>query len=206
MKLSILTPSLTLRDKYYKNLLEQIKKQLTLDNCQDAEIRPFWKENFDYFRYEFKEEVEFILMIDDKENTIGYKRNKLLEYAKGDYLCFVDCDDRISENYFELLLKAIKTNPDCCSLNGIITTDGINAKEFKHSIKYTSWYEENNIYYRPPNHLNCIKSEIAKQFLFPETNSGEDMDWSLKIQRSGLLKNECEIKETLYYYDYISNK
>jgi glycosyltransferase involved in cell wall biosynthesis len=150
--------------------------------------------------------VEILCQIDNGEATIGQKRNDLLSNAKGEYLCFIDDDDRISSNYISLVLEAIQKNPDCCSLNGLIITNGINPKNFIHSIKYNSWYEENNIYYRPPNHLNCIKSQIAKQFKFPCISNGEDRDWSMQIASSGLLKTESEINETIYYYDYISNK
>jgi hypothetical protein len=62
------------------------------------------------------------------------------------------------------------------------------------------------VYYRPPNHLNVIKASIAKQFKFPEKNFGEDMEWSMQIQQSGLLKTEAHIDETLYYYIYKTNK
>ena len=95
---------------------------------------------------------------------------------------------------------------DCCSLNGLMTTDGLNPIEFKHSIKYNNWFEKNGILYRNPNHLNCIKSSIAKQFKFNHKNLGEDMDWSYQILQSNILKTEHEIQETIYFYDYISNK
>jgi glycosyltransferase involved in cell wall biosynthesis len=191
MLLSILIPSLVSRNKKLDALCNSI--------------------TFQMHQYMLGEKIDFgvfelLCQIDNGEMSIGQKRNELLDSAKGEYLCFIDDDDTISADYIELVLKGIKTKPDCCSLNGLITTDGGNPKAFVHSIKHNNWYEENNIYYRPPNHLNCIKSQIAKQFKFPLTNSGEDADWSMQIAKSGLLKTESEIKETIYYYDYISNK
>lgn len=206
MKLSILVPTLSERQKSCCNLIRQVKEQLTLSGLPDVSLRPFWMEDYDFHRITFEEGVEILFLTDEKQNNVGHKRNVLLDYAKGDYLAFVDDDDRIADKYFELLINGVKSNPDCCSLNGIISFDGINPKKFIHSLKYNSWYEENNIYYRPPNHLNCIKSSIAKQFKFPEINSGEDKNWSMQIAESGLLKNEFEIEETLYFYDYVSNK
>jgi len=81
---------------------------------------------------------------------------------------------------------------------------------FEHSIRYNAYktnpdgYEVR--YERFPNHLNCIKSSIAKQFIFPEKNHGEDTDWATQVHRSGLIQTEHYIKEVIYYYDYISNK
>lgn len=146
------------------------------------------------------------ILTDDSEGTVGAKRNTLLQSAKGEYVCFFDDDDTPAPNYINLIISAIQSNPDCCSLNGVITTDGKDPKTFIHSIEYKSWFERDGIYYRPPNHLNVIKSSIAKQFQFPEKNFGEDAAWSMAICDSGVLKTEAVINETLYYYTYISNK
>jgi len=150
-------------------------------------------------------EVEIIVAGGD-DVSVGEKRNKLLEKAEGKYLCFIDDDDDVCDNYIELVLDAIKHGPDCCSLTGEITTNGADAKTFIHSIRYDSYFEKDGIYYRPPNHLNVIKSEIAKQFKFPEKNFGEDTDWAMQICKSKLLKKEIWIEPTLYHYKYISNK
>ncbi len=146
------------------------------------------------------------ILTDDSDATIGAKRNTLLQSAKGEYLCFFDDDDIPAEHYIYSIMSAIQSNPDCCSLNGVITTDGKNPKRFIHSIQYNSWFEKEEVYYRPPNHLNVIKSSIAKQFPFPEKNFGEDADWSMAICKSELLKTEAVIDETLYYYKFISVK
>lgn len=186
MLLSILIPSTPNRENMLASLISSL----------DSQIDRLW----------LWDEVEILIELDNFEKTIGEKRNALLDRVEGKYLCFIDSDDRVSENYLKQLMFGIMSDVDCCSLNGIITTDMDNPKTFIHSIKHNNWYESNDIYYRPPNHLNCIKSEIAKKFKFPLINSGEDRDWSMQINESGLLKTEYEIKETIYYYDYISNK
>ena len=145
----------------------------------------------------------------DKDNSIGAKRNRLLDFAvadKIDYVAFIDSDDRISADYMKQVFTGIAYEPDCCSLNGIITVDGQNPKEFKHSISYKGWYEDNGIYYRYPNHLNCIKTEIADQIRFPENSFGEDKDFSMRLMESGLIKTEHVIEYPIYYYDYIYKK
>lgn len=146
--------------------------------------------------------------------TIGAKRNELIERAKGEYSCFIDDDDDISDNYIEWLLKAAESGCDCASLKGVITTDGENRYVFEHSVKYKEYKTINIVcpdselvkYERYPNHLNLIKTSIAKQFKFPEINHGEDTDWATQIRDSGLLKTQFEIPEVIYYYKYISKK
>lgn len=147
-----------------------------------------------------------IIVVQGEEWTIGYKRNRGLSLAKGKYVCYVDDDDRVSHKYIDLVYEGIMQDVDCCSLVGIITTNGTQEKTFVHSIAHNKYFEEDGIYYRPPNHLNVIRASIAKQFEFQEINFGEDQDWAMRICNSGLLKKEHQIDDILYYYDFILNK
>lgn len=150
------------------------------------------------------------ILVDDREGVVtGTKRNNLISLSKGKYIAFIDSDDKVPEDYLETVLPLIETGiPDCLSLRGIMTTDGKNPEVFEHSIKYSKWRTTDNYvkYERYPNHLNVIRSTIARQFKFPEITIGEDHVWSTKIHESGLLKNEVFIDKVLYYYKYVSKK
>lgn len=156
--------------------------------------------------------VAEVLIDDDPHISIGAKRNRLLDNAEGEYVCFIDDDDLVSENYVSLLMDGINKGVDCCSLKGIITEDGKNPLIFEHSIVYHEYRTVTNSppgevrYERYPNHLNCIKASIAKKFRFPEMNHGEDADWATQIHKSGLIQTEHYIQEVIYYYEYISKK
>lgn len=152
------------------------------------------------------DKVELLYFSDTGENTIGFKRNALLQQSKGLYTNFMDDDDDVADNYISMIHEKLQLNPDCVSLMGIITTNGKDPKKFIHSIKYHSWFAKDGIYYRPPNHLNPIKRSIAIQFLFPEKNYGEDAVWSMAIAQSGLLKKEEWIDTPYYYYLFVSKK
>lgn len=186
IKLSILIPTIVGREDFYKDLKDYLFAQYSGD------------------------EIEICTEKDNREKSIGEKRNLLLERANGKYVAFFDDDDKPSDNYIELLLEGIEKDVDCCSLKGIITTDGADPRIYEHSLKYSEWRTNGDDaavkYERPPNHLNCIKSEIAKQFKFPETYHGEDHVWSMAIQKSGLLKTEHYIDQVIYYYNYNSKK
>ena len=154
-------------------------------------------------------EVEIIYLYDNGEKSIGKKRNELLEVASGEYLCFFDSDDLPSSNYIKLLMEGINKGVDCCSLRGVITWDGDNPEIFEHSVKYNAWKTNDTGYIKYErflNHLNVVKSSIAKQIKFPEVNHGEDRSWSEKLFESGLIKTEHFIDEVLYHYNYITNK
>lgn len=174
MKLSILIPTLPKRAEKLKRLLAILRPQLT----DDVEI-----------------------LTDDREKHIstGEKRNFLLRNANGLYSVFIDDDDLISENYISLLMEGIDKGVDCCSLVGLIDI-GNEKRTFIHSLKYNSYHEKYGIYYRYPNHLNCIKTSISKQILFPHKTISEDTDFATRLHESKLLKTEHTINETIYFY------
>ena len=170
------------------------------------------KESFDKLCTKLKQQINElnlqnqieILACKDKrgEHTVGFKRNNLIEGSHGKYISFIDDDDDIHDNFIEMIYEKLKHNPDCVSLTGIITFNGTNAKTFIHSIKYDTYFEQNNTYFRPPNHINTIRRSVAAQFSFPEKNIGEDTDWAMSIARSKLLQQEEEINTPYYFYLY----
>ena len=188
MLLSILIPTTQSRMNMTMSLVDSILDQIERGNYVGLiEIIPLW---------------------DQGEKSIGTKRNELIQMAKGKYIAFVDSDDDLAKNYIELLMDGIAKGVDCCSLRGIFTQDGQDPQFFEHSIKYEYWSTTDNAikYERPPNHLNCIKKEIANQFKFPEIMHGEDRIWSEAIKVSGLIKTEHYIDSVLYHYKFITSK
>lgn len=144
-------------------------------------------------------EVE-VLVDSDELECIGRKRNNLLGVAKGDYVVFIDDDDKIPNFYVSEILGAIETNPDCVGINGTISTNGWNFKKWYISREYVGWSEVYGVYYRTPNHISPVRRSIALQVGFPEIAHGEDLAYSQGLV--GLLKTEVKIEEALYYYDY----
>lgn len=149
------------------------------------------------------------LLIDDHEtDSIGTKRNRLLQAATGKYLCFFDSDDTPAQHYISLLIQAVESDCDCASLKGVYSENCKRDGIFEHSIKYKKWETVAGQikYLRYPNHLNLILASVAKRFKFPETSYGEDHEWSTQVHKSGLLKKEHYIADIIYYYNHISHK
>lgn len=140
---------------------------------------------------------------DNRQKSTGVKRNELMNAAlavnaKG--IAFFDDDDLPGPNYVKLQHQAMAEGYDCASLWGQIYWKGVPGKPFHHSIQYKEWYEDNKFYYRCPNHLNAIKLELVKDIRFQDKVFGEDGNWSMDIQKAGVLKNEFKVEEVIYHY------
>lgn len=143
---------------------------------------------------------------DGGQMSTGQKRNQLLQSSDQKYACFVDDDDDISDTYIKHIWDAAQSDCDCSSMCGIITFDGLGPKQFVHSIIYNVYFEDDRAYYRPPNHLNLMKTDISQNFLFPDVNLSEDTAWAMQIARANVLKTEYGIPENIYFYKYVSKK
>jgi len=158
-----------------------------------------------YFIIPFGKKMIAEVIIDDTDAiTIGEKRNLLLQKAKGEYVAFIDDDDLISLDYFKLVSEGIVKDVDCCSLIGKYYLNGKFMNQFVHSIKYNNYIEEKGILFRPPNHLNVLKTSLVQKFRFKNKNDGEDTEWAMDISQSKILKTEHEISEPLYIYEKLN--
>lgn len=141
-----------------------------------------------------------ILWNDSMECNIGVKRQELLERASGEYIVYIDDDDKVSDDYVKKIIQATKLNPDCIGISGIITTNGIKPKQWHISKDYKQWFEKNNVYYRTPNHISPIKRDLALKAGFPPIKMGEDAEYSKRILP--MLKTEEIIEGNIYFYLY----
>lgn len=188
MKLSILICTLPERKPMLDNLVTELKKQMIEEGVFDK--------------------CQILINTLPKQFSIGNKREWLKNEAKGEYIVFFDDDDHPGNRYIRTLFEGINKRVDVVSLRGIITWDGTRPEIFEHSLKYNAYRTTENAvkYERYPNHLNCMRADLVKQFKFPDKSHGEDTDWATQIHKAGVLKTELYSDEVIYYYDYIPNK
>ncbi len=152
--------------------------------------------------------IEIIYLGDDKQMSVGEKRNKLMTMAKGQYVCFVDDDDTLSMDYIHQIFEGMRVAPGMDVYNfKVAYSDGRENKNTPvyYSIKYP---KDNNVvsmgriecYERLPNHLMVIKNGIASRVKFREISKGEDTFWAREARP--MLKTEHCIDKTLYYYNW----
>ncbi len=152
--------------------------------------------------------VEITIEKDNKEMTIGENRELLSVQSKALFSWQIDDDDDIAPDAIELILEAIKSNPDvdCITFQEHCRMNGMEYKS-NHSLSYGDWEGDGNRifddgfhFHRTPFYKNVIKTEIAKSVPFQKIRFGEDHAWSRDIKP--LLKSEIHIPKDLYYYIY----
>ena len=143
-------------------------------------------------------EVEILILIDNKTRMLGDKRNDMLSIAQGEYVAFADDDDILEPDYLETLLKATESNADVITFKVSVTLNGEPAKICTYSKDYEADYNTPNSYHRLPNHIMCVKKELAMAVKFQPVIYGEDSDYSRRLKAH--LKTEHAIDKVLYNY------
>lgn len=178
IKLSILIPSVPERMTHLQRIVDDLYKQ------------------------SLNKPVEILVFLENKKRTTGAKRNILLEQAQGEYVVFVDDDDRVESNYVETLLTTIEENhgADCIVFDVLVNFNG----EFTKICKYGKEYrhsEDAKFYYRKPNHLMCYAKRIAGKHQYRNVSYGEDDEWGRRA--SAEIENQVRIPSVMYYYDFV---
>lgn len=150
-----------------------------------------------------QERVEVLILSDNKRMILGDKRNKMLELAQGKYIVFVDDDDRISNDYIQQLLDASKHGTDSIVFRAEVSLNGERPKLCYYSKDNKVDFNNASGYHRIPNHICCVKKELALKSKFPSVLYGEDANYSKNLLPH--LKTERKINKVLYYYDYNDN-
>lgn len=184
MILSICIPSVIGRESQFSDLCDEINIQVERIGAHDS--------------------VELITDVDNKQVSIGAKRNRMYQRCTGTYAVQIDDDDWIDSDYIKKVLKACKTGADCIGYLEHCVMDGV-EKYSSFSLKYRQWHEfkgnpdANGItYYRTPFTKTPIKTGICKRVGVKDKRFAEDHDFAKRVYRH--LKTEEFINEVMYYY------
>ena len=159
--------------------------------------------------------VEILVLTDNRSQSISEKRNVLLRAARGHFVCFMDDDDGIANDYIDQLLTAVKENPsfDCVSFNQFCSLDGepMNVEFGIGNPHGQLWRTQEGMLgdiKRPPYHMCLWRREIAQSEEFRPMygangqSYGEDFDWLVRLYPK--VQTEHHIDSPLHMYVYNS--
>ncbi len=185
--LTIMIPTTVDRDELCMRLVDELVGQV-------AELR-----------LKLNEDIEIVSIRDNKEISVGLKRQRLLEMAKGEWVVGFDSDDFPHEDYLKEIVYALRTNPLVDHV-GFIESCNIDGQKSVSifSIKHKSWDEREEGYdqVRCANPKSVIRRTKALQVGYQDLRYGEDRIFSEAV--TPLLESEVFIEKSLYNYIHIS--
>jgi hypothetical protein len=141
--------------------------------------------------------VEILVEKDNGTMSVGAKRNLLIDKASGEYICFIDDDDFIAQNYLNLILQNL--TKDILMIRIEHKINGEKAKEIQPSL-YIDNLETNELIFRA-NHLHlCPHLKMKASWVkFQEINFAEDLDYSQRL--IPFIENYESITDAIYIYN-----
>ena len=207
MKVSVIVPVYN-TEKYLKNCIDSLLKQ-NFENYEIIVINDLSPGNAEEIIKSYNDKK--IVYIKNKTNKgIGYNRNLGIKKAKGEYVCFIDSDDYVKEDFISKMYNYSKENNlDLCVCDYVnVDEEGNKLKEFNLSDFCITNYEENNkilceINLAPWNKLYKKDMLVKNKIEFSETLKYEDLSFvALSIKNS---KKIGKINEQLNYYTIHNN-
>lgn len=192
--LSIIIPCYNV-EKYVRECIESVLNQKTDFKYEIIVINDGSKDGtLNVLReYEYKSNI---ILIDQKNKGFSGARNTGLQYVQGEYLMFVDSDDRLAENAIENLLSvAYKENFEIVegryvlfSEKSILFEEKIDEKERIKPIQDLKGYPWAKV----------IKSSLFQSLIFPEKYWFEDT--IMKFLVYSRVKKVMQIYDIVYEY------
>lgn len=146
--------------------------------------------------------VEVITAVDNKEISIGKKRQNLLVAAKGEWVVYIDDDDMVSADYVDSILAALQSNPDCVGFKIECRMNGGAPQMASASMKYKHWGDNQDgfRFVRSPYQKTPIRRNLALLVGYPDLRYAEDKVFAEGIIKH--LKTEVYVDRVLYIYRY----
>ena len=185
------------KDKELSIIIPNYNKEKYLSKCLDS-LCPLINDNVEIIVIDdcstdnsisVLEKYNQIKLIRNSQNMgVSESRNNGIRQARGRYICFIDSDDYVDNNYINVILNSIKSNEDLyifdvynngnnnkyeSNINGSISLgEYINNNPNKFLSAYISYWVWNKVFKKDIIEKNNLK--------FSKLSFGEDEDFCMK--------------------------
>ncbi len=197
-------------EKFINSCLDSIINQ-TYKNLEIILIDDGSTDNSGKICDEYKNQDNRIIVIHKENAGVSVARNTGVEYSSGEYYCFIDSDDSVTDNYIELLYNAITEHDadiSCCSFtylypdNSTYCPLGKDLDETFICTEKGSDILENMLYgnsnYMPGCVCKLFNRKKTGNILFPAYKIGEDFLAALDYFNNA--EKVIYINKPLYFY------
>ena len=205
-KLSFIIPIYN-SEKYLNSMLNSVKNQ-TYKNIEIILVNDGSTDNSEKICKEFLKNYNNVKYIYKQNGGVSSARNVGLKHVTGKYVCFLDSDDIIEENYAEILINTMQNNNADFAMAGIYEhyNESINEYGLKdfccgttHNAEF--FVKTFNPYWFPVLWNKIYKTSIIKNnnIKFEEKISyDEDTIFNLKYYEHA--RKICVVPNKLYHY------
>lgn len=203
-KFSVIIPIYNTEKYLEEAILSVINQTICFKNIQIILVNDGSKDKSKEICKKYKEKYpENIIYIEQENAGVSAARNNGMRYIEGEYVNFLDSDDKWDKNAFKRVYNFLKNNKEIEIVSGRIKF--FEAREDYHLLDYK--FNETKVinimeeYEDIQLHVSStfIKSELAKKFKFnTQLKYGEDANYMTEVilckEKYGV------IKEAVYYY------
>ncbi len=194
-KISVIIPIYDV-EKYLRKCLDSVINQ-TYKNLEIICINDGSPDNCGEILKEYSQKDERIVVITQENSGVSAARNKGIEIAKGQYIAFVDSDDFIEPECYELAIKEFENDPEID-----LVSFGVNVISIRPDID-----NENK------SMQNWMNLPFAGKMLFNEDISVRFTGSPTRVLFKSSLIKDYNIKflnykvteDTIFIYSYLSN-
>jgi hypothetical protein len=147
------------------------------------------------------DDVEHLVLCDDRMRSIGAKRQALADIARGKYIAFVDDDDLISDDYVWQILNAAETNADVITFRQRAIYNGLESEIHFGINNQDGPFTPGGVTLRAPWHVCAWKRERVAECLFSESNYGEDLVWCVQARKRARTAHHVDAVLHTYRHD-----
>lgn len=202
VKISIVTPVYNTKASILKECILSVRTQTS----------PYWefilsddgstnKDTLDVFNSRFCKDPRIKVIFQKRKSSSGISAatNRAIDISTGNYIVFLDHDDRIAPEAIQNLITAIENEPELDILYSDRDMLSLGGKRFMHLMK-PDWSPENLYAGNYIFHLMCYKRDLLLLAgkLRPEFDGSQDYDLILRCME--LSQKIKHIPKVLYHW------
>lgn len=195
-------------DNYLEELLQLLSKKINA-KVQIIIVNDGSTDNSKIILNKYKKIFKIINL--KKNHGVSYARNVGIKYSIGKYISFIDSDDIVRDDYFDILVELSKRENDLYAFDmDFVYKDRVqnNDTPFRGYVTREKLLTDNFLI---PQVINWVTNKLFKKQILIDNNIrfntknvvGEDLDFMLRVLNN--IDGIYFINECLYYYNRMNS-